>query len=321
MKPATIPAGLWSATPTPFTSDLRVDAASVRRMVEHHVALGVSGLMVAGTCGEGPWLTDGEREVLTRTAVEAADGRLRIAVHVTDNSVARVVQNIAAAARHGAELAVVAAPYFWFNATPARLVAHHLEIARHSPLPVGFYDRGAASAYSVPESQLDEVLADPRIVMVKDSSNDPARRERFLAARRRRPDLVLFNGDEFNCVNYLRSGYDGLLLGGTIFNARLAHRISAAVQAGDIPAAEREQARMNDLMYRVYGGPKITCWLAGLKELLVQLGVFSTHANLLGYVLTEHCREQIRAAVTGADGLGFDADLFGEAVPAAPKAG
>jgi len=47
---------IWSATPTPLTDDFRVDRPSVQRMVEHHLALGVSGLMLAGTCREGPWL-------------------------------------------------------------------------------------------------------------------------------------------------------------------------------------------------------------------------------------------------------------------------
>ena len=67
---------------------------------------------------------------------------------------------------------------------------------------------------------------------------------------------------------------------------------------------------MNDLMLRVYGGPKIECWLTGLKELLVQMKLFSTNVNLLDYPLTETCRRQITDAVTGADGLGYKADLF-----------
>jgi 4-hydroxy-tetrahydrodipicolinate synthase len=58
-------------------------------------------------------------------------------------------------------------------------------------------------------------------------------------------------------------------------------------------------------MYRVYGGEKIECWMTGLKELLVQLGVFSTNFNLLEYPLTDKCRADIAAAISGADGLGY----------------
>lgn len=301
---------VWSATPTPLTQDRRVDAPSVHRLVEHHVKMDVTGLMLAGTCGEGPWLSDRDREALIRTAASAAGTRLRIAVQVTDNSAARTLANIEQVAAWGAEIAVVAQPYFFLNGTADRQLAFYREIARHSPLPVGFYDRGKASPYVMPEAHLIELLTEPNIVMVKDSSQLPAHRDVFLAARKQRPALVLLDGDEFDCVGYLQAGYDGLLLGGGIFNAGLAHRIIRAVRAGDAAGAARLQARMNDLMLRVYGGPKIECWMTGLKELLVQMGIFSTNVNLLDYPLTEECRRQIAAAVSGTDGLGYRADLF-----------
>ncbi|MDB6092737.1 MAG: 4-hydroxy-tetrahydrodipicolinate synthase [Verrucomicrobia bacterium] len=287
-----------------------MDVASVQRMVAHHVGLGVTGIMVAGTCGEGPWLRDRDREVLVRTAVEASKGRLAVAQQVTDNSVGRVLDNIEQAAAWGVQLAVVAAPSFSINATPARLVAHYSEIARRSALPMGLYDRGKASPYVVPEALLPELLAEPNIVMVKDSSQQDSRRKAYVAARAVRPELVLFSGSEFDCVDFLSAGYDGLLLGGGIFNGAMALKIVAAVRAQDLATANALQDRMNDLMYRVYGGPKIECWMTGLKELLVQLGVFSTNVNLLGYPLTPQCAAQIKAAVNGSDGLGFREDLL-----------
>jgi 4-hydroxy-tetrahydrodipicolinate synthase len=317
MTKTAIPGGIWSATPTPFTPEFQVDVPSVRRLVDHHVKMGVAGVMLAGTCGEGPWLRECDREALVRGTVEASGGRLRVAMQVTDNSAARVLDNAEAAARWGAEIAVVAQPFFFFNATPDRQLAFYREIVRRSPLPVGFYDRGAASPYVLPESHFEELLAEPRLIVVKDSSVNVARRDRYLAARRTRPELALFTGDEFTCAQYLQAGYDGALLGGGIFNGRLAVRILAAVRTGDFATAEKLQARMNDLMYRVYGGKKIECWMTGLKELLVQMKVFSHQENLLGYPLTETCRTEITAAVSGADGLGFRADLFGVAAAGA----
>lgn len=301
---------IWSATPTPLTNERRLDVPSVHRLVEHHVKMGVTGLMLAGTCGEGPWLPDQEREAMIRSTAAAAGNRLQIAAQVTDNSAARTLANIEQVARWGARIAVVAQPYFFLNGTADRQLAFYREIARRSPLPVGFYDRGKASPYVLPESHLAELLTETNIIMVKDSSQMPAHRDVFLAARKQRPALVLLDGDEFDCVSYLQAGYDGLLLGGGIFNAGLAHRIIQAVRAGDAAEAARLQARMNDLMLRVYGGPKIECWMTGLKELLVQMGLFSTNTNLLEYPLTDECRRQIADAVSGADGLGYRADLF-----------
>ncbi len=310
MKIKPVAGGVWSATPTPLTSDRRVDVPSVDRLVAHHLKMGVTGLMLAGTCGEGPWLTEADREEMIRATVRFAAGRLRIAVQVTDNSAVRTLANVTLAAAWGAEIAVVAQPYFFLNGTPDRQLEFYREIARNSPLPVGFYDRGKASPYVLPDAQLAELLTEPNIAMVKDSSQLVPHRDVFLAARKARPELVLLDGDEFECVSYLQAGYDGLLLGGGIFNAGLAHRIIAAVRAGDAAEAARCQARMNDLMLRVYGGSKIECWMTGLKELLVQMGIFSTNTNLLEYPLTEHCRRQISEAVNGADGLNYRADLF-----------
>jgi 4-hydroxy-tetrahydrodipicolinate synthase len=279
-------------------------------MIAHHLDLGAAGVMLAGTCGEGPWIRDGDREVLARTAVEAAQGKLTIAMQVTDNSTGRVLDNMALAAAWGVEIAVVAAPAFFMNPTPARLVRHYTDIARGGALSMGLYDRGTASPYVVPESHLPELLAEPNIVLVKDSAQQATRRQAYINGRIARPGLVLFSGSEFDCVDFLQAGYDGLLLGGGIFNAALAIKIVAAVRAGEIARATELQERMNDLMYRVYGGPKIECWMTGLKELLVQLGIFSTNLNLLGYPLTDQCRAHIKAAVSGTDGLGYRADLI-----------
>jgi dihydrodipicolinate synthase/N-acetylneuraminate lyase len=305
-----LPGGVWSATPTPLTAARRLDEAAVPRLVAHHLRLGVNGLMLAGTCGEGPWLRAEDKAALVRATAAAAAGRLRVAVQVTDNSAARVLANIEAAAGWGAEIAVVDAPWFFLNGTPDRKLIHYREIARASALPVGFYDRGKHSPNALPESHLAELLTEPNIVMVKDSSQTESRRDIYLTAMKARPELVVLDGDEFNCVSYLHAGYSGLLLGGGIFNGAIAGRLIAAVCAGDLPEAERLQARMNDLMLRVYGGPKIECWLTGLKELLVRMGIFTANANLLDYPLTAECAAQIGAALDGSDGLGYRADLL-----------
>ncbi|MBP6507441.1 MAG: dihydrodipicolinate synthase family protein [Opitutaceae bacterium] len=311
MKKNPLKGGVWSATPTPLNAAKRLDAAALPRLVEHHLQLGVTGVMLAGTCGEGPWLRADDKETLTREVVAASAGRLRVALQVTDNSAVRVLANIEQAAAWGAEVAVVDAPWFFLNGTPERKLAHYREIIRASALPVGLYDRGKHSPNALAENHLAELIAEPNLAMVKDSSQTETRRDIYVAAMQQRPDLVVLDGDEFNCVSYIKAGYSGLLLGGGIFNGAIARQLIAAVQAGNLVEAERLQARMNDLMLRVYGGPKIECWLTGLKELLVQMKLFSTNVNTLDYPLTESCRAQITGAVTGSDGLGYREDLFG----------
>jgi len=74
----------------------------------------------------------------------------------------------------------------------------------------------------------------------------------------------------------------------------LAGMIIKAVADVDLPRAENLQQRMNRIMYAVYGGKKITCWLSGLKRLMVEMGVFRTWNNYLDYPLTASCLRDIR---------------------------
>jgi len=158
---------------------------------------------------------------------------------------------------------------------------------------VGIYARGTFGAVVVPNDALAKIYAEKNVKLVKDSSTDPGRRDIALAARKKRPELLLLNGNEFDCVSYLQAGYDGLLLGGGIFNGFLAGQIMAAMAAGKIKLAGRLQQRMNRLMFDVYGGKQIKCWLSGQKKLLVEMGLFGTWLNYLNYPLTKGCERAI----------------------------
>jgi hypothetical protein len=57
--------------------------------------------------------------------------------------------------------------------------------------------------------------------------------------------------------------------------------------------AEGYQERMNRMMWDVYGGKNIACWLSGSKKLLVEMGIFTTWKNIPDYPLTEECAQAI----------------------------
>ena len=284
---------IWSAAPTPFTADLKVDEASLERLVEAAVRDGIEGLFVAGTCGEGPWLPDRERRRLMQATVKAAAGRLRIAAQVTDNSVPRILDNAAMAADAGVNVAMIAPPATFLNATPERVTALFAGAASASPLPVGVYDLGRHRPIAIPAERLKEVYLLPRVVLVKDSSGSPERREIALAARRERPGLRLFNGDEFRCVEYLQAGYDGMMFGGAAAVAPRLRRIADLFLAGRLAEAGELDADLRRTLFGLYGGEAIACWLTGFKHYLVRRGLFATSASFLGYPLTDECREFI----------------------------
>ncbi|SDS48946.1 dihydrodipicolinate synthase family protein [Opitutus sp. GAS368] len=291
---------IWSAAPTPLTPDFRVDVPSVERMVQDAVRHGVHGLFLAGTCGEGPWLQDRERQVLVRTAVKAAGGKLKIAMQASDNSVPRILDNTQAAAEAGADYVIIAAPATFLNATPERVVAHFTEAVNASPLPVGIYDLGKHRPVVIPEARLKEIYLLPKVHLVKDSSGDKARRAAALAARQEKPALQLFNGDEFRCFEYLEVGYDGFMFGGAAAVGPQLNRMVRLFRANQLAEAQALDADMKRILYGIYGGQSIACWLTGLKYYMMRRGLFTTTSSFLGYPLTEECRAFIeRYAETG----------------------
>lgn len=289
----TIFEGVWSASPTPFGEGSAVDIASIHRLVQHHLRLGVKGVFLAGSCGEGPSLTDAQKSTLVQETVKTGKGKLQIAVQVTDNSAARVLENIEQAHTDGADYGVVAAPFFHMHATPKVLLAFYEEVLDKSTLPVIFYDRGRHSSIDIPLEVLEKIYTHPAVLAIKDSSSDPARMNIAIKAREENPHLRLLTGDEFDAISALRLGYDGLMLGGAAFNGHVANRILQAAKQENWEEAEQLQSRLNELMFGIYGGKTIACWLAGEKYLLQKWGIFSDHINLWGFELTKECRQFI----------------------------
>lgn len=290
-------AGVWSATPTPLDKQLKLDRGCLPKLVEHHMQLGVRGLFLAGTSGEGMVLPDAQRSQLVQDVVRHNNTfkrkRMLIAVQATDNSAVRVLDNIRRIKSEGADMAVVAQPLFFMKPNDRRLLAYYTEIFDKSPLPIGFYDRGAHSTIAVSNTLLPRLLQHPKVVLVKDSSSNPERMKIALRVRRSRPDLALLNGDEFNTAEYMLAGYDGLLLGGAVFNGYLAGQVVAAAQRGDAEQARRLNERIVRINNATFGGKSRKCWLAGQKRMCVELGIFRTWENYYGYQLTAACEKAI----------------------------
>lgn len=62
-------------------------------------------------------------------------------------------------------------------------------------------------------------------------------------------------------------------------------------------------------MFRVYGGPKVTCWLSGMKYLIVRLRIFSGIASYLNYPLTPKYRNVFDENIIGADANCYRAEV------------
>lgn len=288
---------IWSATPTPFRKNGALDSRSVGRLVQQHLKLGVSGLFVGGTCGEGAFTPDRQRTQLIRTIKRDAGDRLHVAAHVSDTSAARVAENIGRMTDAGADSVVIAPPFlvadFCNRDFLRRYFLEPLEAAR---IPVGIYVRMPLSSMELDLDLWDEVVVHPQVKFVKDSSGSADYRRHFVEVKRRRPELTLLTGAEFDVVPAVVDGYDGCLMGTGILNAGLIGRALDALAAGDAAGAKAWQERSNELLFDLFRRD-ISAWMAGLKYALRRLKLFSSEFSHLAYSITDEDRRRINAAL------------------------
>jgi len=287
---------VWSATPTPFLQDGALDVASLERVIEQHLALGVRGVLLGGSCGEGTWMPSAQRTELVRETVRTAGGRLRVTVQVSDTSPPRVRENMHAAEEAEADTVVIAAPIVDRFITREFCRRYFLESIEAARVPIGIYIMPSSPGSPMDEGLWLEIASHPAVTLLKDSSRSSSLRDKLGAIRKQRDDLLLLTGNEFDVIGAMEAGFDGGLLGTGILNARLVRKALDALQAGDRPEAQSWQGRSNALLYDLFG-EDIGIWLGGLKYALKQLGIFSTETMLLDYPITDVDRQRIDTAL------------------------
>src|SRR5919199_4657087 len=128
-----------TAIVTPFDADGAVDYEKFRELASYLVDHGSDGLVVCGTTGESPTLTDDERLELLRVAVEAVGGRATVIGGTGTYSTAHSVHLTEQAHEIGVDGFLVVTPYY--NKPPPRgIVEHFKAIAAVSDRPIVVYN-------------------------------------------------------------------------------------------------------------------------------------------------------------------------------------
>lgn len=291
---------IWSAAPTPFTAEGKLDREAIFKLADHHAKMGIKGVFIAGTCGEGAYLPDRILADLAKWTVEAASGRMKIAMQITDNSIPRLLDNLKRCVDAGIDMAVIAPPSVAINYDQDYLYNLYSQTAKASPIAIGIYHRGQAAPVKMLAETIASLLEIENIIMLKDSAcneHDTAVLQAARDALKKKERVFLYSGNEFDCIGAALAGYDGMTIGGGCFNGKMAKEIFELTKAGKIEAAKALQSRMNNLMLDIFGGKDIKYWLAGQKQLMVELGIFSSNYCLCNYNLDKSYHAVIKAAL------------------------
>ena len=193
-----------TAIVTPFAPDGSVDADGFRRLCAHLVENGSDGLVVAGTTGESPTLTDDERLGLFAAAVETVGDRATVVAGTGTYSTAHSVHLTREAHELGVDAFLAVTPYY--NKPPARgIVAHFRAIADVTDRPIVVYNIPQRVVVNIEPETMIELAAIPNVRAVKQATTDLEQARRILAET----DLALYAGNDDLLLPFLELGGTG----------------------------------------------------------------------------------------------------------------
>lgn len=278
--------GIITAMCTPFDEDGRVDLDGARRLAAHLLENGSHGLVIAGTTGECPTLTDGEEiELLQAVRKEVGEGPLLVCGTGT-NDTRHSGELTRMAADAGADASLVVVPYY--NKPNREGIRAHFEaVAATVPeLPMIMYNIPSRVVVNADPALLADLAKVDNIVAVKQANDEelgPIDGLSILAGN----DNTFFRTLEFG-------GAGGILVASHLVGNQMREMWDAA-QGNDLDRARAIDAELTP----VYEGISVTTNPIPVKTGLEMLGLCSARMRLPLVAADDEQRAAVRAALEG----------------------
>jgi 4-hydroxy-tetrahydrodipicolinate synthase len=223
-----------TAIVTPFKDDGSIDFDRFRDLASHLLENGSDGLVVAGTTGESPTLSDDERLELFGVAVDTAGDRGTVVAGTGTYSTAHSVHLTREAHELGVDGFLVVTPYY--NKPPPRgIVEHFKAIAAESDQPIVVYNIPARVVVNIEPETIVELAQIPTVRAVKQANDDLEQARRIVIET----GLDLYAGDDNLIHPFLELGGVGGVCVHTHVVGPQVKEMIRAFRSGDTETAKR----------------------------------------------------------------------------------
>ncbi|MGE5690837.1 MAG: 4-hydroxy-tetrahydrodipicolinate synthase [Pseudomonadota bacterium] len=227
-----------TAIVTPFDADGAVDLDRFRTLARHLVDNGSDGLVVTGTTGESPTLSDDEKGSLWRAAVEEVGDRATVVAGTGTYDTRHSVALTKRAADAGVDGVLVVTPYY--NKPPQRgIVAHFRAVAAATDLPVVVYNIPARVVVNIEPETIAELARIPTVRAVKQANADLDQARAIVAL-----GLDLYAGDDDLILPFLELGGLGGVCVHTHVVGPQVKELITRFRAGDVEGAQALDAEI-----------------------------------------------------------------------------
>jgi len=234
--------GSIPAMVTPMLEDGSVDYASLRKLIEWHIAEGTDCIGVVGTTGESPTVNVEEHREIIRVSVEQAKGRVPIMAGCGANSTAEAIELAKFAKSVGADCQLQVVPYY-NKPTQEGLYQHFKAIAEAVPdLPVILYNVPGRSVADMQHETVLRLAQVPGIVGIKEATGNIERAQWLI--RDLPKEFAVYSGDDPSAVALMLCGGRGNVSVTANVAPRLMHELCVAAMAGNIQKAMEIQFKL-----------------------------------------------------------------------------
>ena len=199
--------GACTALVTPFLNG-DVNYPMAEQLLARQIEAGIESVVIAGTTGESPTLSDPEKIELFRRCKSYVGDSCTVIAGTGSNCTAHAVTLSVAAEEAGADAVLVVSPYY-NKATADGLVAHYTAIAQAVHIPVLLYNVPSRTGVDIPVSVYQRLSAVPNIAGVKEASSDITKIIRIRKACG--PDFEIWSGNDDQTVAAIANGASGVI--------------------------------------------------------------------------------------------------------------
>ena len=223
---------------TPYDEDGRVNYDRLRELIDFHAASGTDGILVLGTTGETPALTEEEQEEIVRVAIEQSGGRVPIIANSGTNNTEKSLARSLRFEKLGADGLLVITPYY-NKPNRSGMIEHFYTIADNVNIPVYIYNVPARTGICISADIVEELSKHPNIAGIKEASGDMsyvAKLSRLVS-----DDFSIYSGNDDITVAIMSMGGAGAISVWAHLMPEMVHEMTHAHLEGRQEEAKRIQ--------------------------------------------------------------------------------
>lgn len=287
-----------TAMVTPFDPDGSMNREGARKLAAHLVANGSDGIVLSGTTGEAPTLSQDEKLRLFSDVIDTVGGRAKVIAGTGSYSTAETIELTRSATDLGVDACLVVTPYY--SKPPQNgLIAHFEAIADASPVPLILYDIPGRTSRRIERSTLLRLARHEVIVAVKDAIGDASETARIrsdlnLAGLE---DFEILCGDDVLLLPHLAAGAVGVISVCSHIVGRQMKQLFAAWDDGKVDEAVRLYLSLTPLFNTIM---TVTASPIGIKSACRILGIEVGDPRLPLVAASREETALVRSALEGA---------------------